>query len=243
MPLKTNKIKKRRVTTLSLPIKHYPLYPSVCPNVTIYILCYSENILNTAQEYYKIYHWAKPILIKYQNATFENAFWQQLLDIHEEWKDCEMVGTLAYSANTKIDIGRVHNIIVNRLYVNKAYWHFKTTNKKIEGNWMDKIHPKFMELWNDMLHELSLETTVDNHCNYWMCTPELMLKFIDWVTTQFIPIIMGHPLAMIDSKYPGSVPREQRIKRWGLNYYPLLPFVMERMNKCFFDKELQNNII
>ena len=73
------------------------------PNIKIYILCHDQTALESSNFKYSNYYWANPILMKYQDASFENAFWKQLLEIKDEWINCEMVGTLSSKFDIKIN--------------------------------------------------------------------------------------------------------------------------------------------
>jgi hypothetical protein len=116
-------------------------------NVIIYILCYSEETFNIAIDIYSRYLWAKPIMLKYQDYTFENAFWKQLLEIKEEWTNCEMVGTLSWNAYQRIDLNNVNKIIINKEYNNKDYVFFFNTYKFVldSNSWVNHIN--FKEIW------------------------------------------------------------------------------------------------
>jgi hypothetical protein len=210
--------------------------PAALPNVKIYVLCHNEERLATAKDIYAPYWWAIPILMKYQDITMENAFWKQLYEIKSDWEDCEMVGTISSKAHKKLMLPLLNSYIKQRLYIKKKHVSFITKNRIIEGTWMNTYHPHFMDIWNDMLKDLELKTTHDNHCNYWMCTPDLMKQFIPWATDVFIPTIMKHKFAMIDSTYTISPLPSYMKEKYGIDYYPLFIFVIERMNRCFFDK-------
>ena len=200
------------------------------PNVCIYILCHTEERLEAAEEIYKIYPWAVPILMTYQDCTFENAFWKQLLEIKEEWADCEMVGVMSYRAFKKIDILRVDKIIRDRSRWSSGYFNFYESSKPLKND-----HPNLMEIINDVLTTVGLPLPPTSYCNYWMCTPEKMLGFIDWFETKLKPAVLAHPLAMTDAKYrAGKLTAEQCQALFGVSFYPHVPFVFERLNKAFF---------
>lgn len=205
----------------------------------IYILCVNQEKYNEAIERYYTYAWAKPIIILNQDYSFENAFWKQLLDIKKEWENCEMVGTLAYSAYKKIDIELVDSIINKKLYVPNSYYNFFDSNITIPNSNTD-THPHFNSIWNDLLKKLKLFHTTENCCNYWMCKPILMENFIYWYLNKCLPVILNNQHALDDANYnnnslnPQTLKQEQLIKLWGKPYYPNFPFILERLNKSFF---------
>lgn len=73
-------------------------------NVIIYVLCFNMTTYEKSKQIYAPYSWARPILMKYQDYTFENAFWKQLLEIRDESKTCDMVGTISHKAYRKLKI-------------------------------------------------------------------------------------------------------------------------------------------
>ena len=204
----------------------------------IYILCHNEEKLHSAITIYKKYWWAKPILMKYQDYSFENSFWLQLLEIQHEWENYNMVGTLSYAAFKKINLTMVDTIITNKLYLPNVYYHFMDSNISIPNNNTTK-HPFFTTIWNDVLTSLKLVTTTENNCNYWMCKPVVMKHFIDWYLNVCLKTLTNHPHIFEDSLYTGedfqnSVNKDRLVKICGKPYYPHYPFVMERLTKTFF---------
>ena len=207
--------------------------------VIIYILCYNEVKYKDALEIYRKYKWAKPIILLNQDYSFENAFWKQLLEIKKEWETNEMVGTLSYSAYKKIDLNIVDKIISKKLYIPNSYYNFFDTNVSIPNS-NTKTHPHFNSIWNDLLLNLKLFPTTENCCNYWMCKPELMEKFIYWYINKCLPELLNNPFILENANYqnnslnPNTLNKEGLINLWGKPYYPNFPFIVERLNKCFF---------
>lgn len=206
--------------------------------VRLYILCHTDEKYESAKKIYQKFSWAHPIRMKYQDCTFENAFWQQLAEIYEEWRDLEMVGTLSFSAHAKIDLSLVDEIIQNKVY-NPLYFHFKSTPVLVEDSVDARGHPHLLEIWSDTLKVLGLETTNECFSNYWMCAPVLMNGFLTWYFLEALPAVIRHPLAFTDAKYSGTLKDSELISLWGEPYYPHVPFIFERLNKCFFDKVIK----
>lgn len=207
--------------------------------IMIYVLCDNDEKYTSAQNIYSSYSWAKPILLKYHDYSFENSFWKQLTEIQGEWETSDMVGTISYSSFKKINLSELNDILIKKLYLPNKYYHFMDSNYPIPNFNTDK-HPHFNKIWFYALDELKLKTTTENCCNYWMCTPLLMKHFISWYTDTCLPTLLKHPLIMEDSKYTGvdwnnTVTKPNLIKLWGKPYYPHFPFVVERLNKCFFE--------
>mgnify|MGYP003924155357 FL=1 len=214
----------------------------------IFILCPSVERLKSIQHMYEPYPWAVPIVIEKQGIELENNFWEQLIGIRSIWENCEMVGTMSNSCYKKINLQEVNNIIINRHYRPNRYHHFMDSNVPIPNNNTQK-HPYFNQIWNDMLKQLNLKTTTENNANYWMCHPILMKKFIIWYTQIMHPTIMEHPYILSDAQYQdewGNHDQDQNspmMKIWGKPYFPHFPFVVERLNKCFFETYYPGDVL
>jgi glycosyltransferase involved in cell wall biosynthesis len=214
-------------------------YTHMCEkNIIIYIICHNEELLNNAFIIYGKYWWAKPILMKYQDYSFENSFWKQLSEMEIDWENCYMIGSLSYSAFKKINLDIVDTIISNNLYIPNVYYHFMDTNIPIP-NFNTEKHPYFNNIWNDVLIDLKLLDTTESNCNYWMCKPSLMKHFIDWYINICSKKLIVHPYIFEDALYTGkdynnSVNKEKLVEMWGKPYYPHYIFIAERLNKSFF---------
>jgi hypothetical protein len=204
-------------------------------NIIIYILCYNQDRVELAKEQYRAYSWAKPLLMKYQDYSFENAVWKQLLEIQDEWISCEFVGTLSFTAKRKINIDTINRRITEGYYTGKPYVNFNCSTRKILEHKGKFHHPNFKEIWCDMLRDLKIEDVNENACNYWMCAPELMVRFIEWHHKVLLPVLLAHPLIFTDAEYGGAMTPKELIELWGQPYYPHVPFILERINKAFFD--------
>ena len=218
-------IKKKNVNPKSLLLNN--------PNIIIYVLCYNLDTYNFSKDYYKRYLWARPILMKYQDYTFENAFWKQLLEISNEWENCEMVGTISHKAYKKINIDDINNIIINKTYFPNKWTSFmKSSNTLFNDTTQISVTSTILTTYMSN----ALNNKVDyklSYCNYWMTTPELMKQFIDWHITICLPTLLKHPLSLDVYKYNGLT-KSELIKIWGRPYYPYIPFILERFNLLFF---------
>jgi hypothetical protein len=211
-------------------------------DVIIYVLCFDTTTYEKSLQIYATYSWAKPIIIKYQDYTFENAFWKQMLEISDEWEKCDMVGTISHKAHTKINIGLVDNIITNKLYLpnNYYYWFYQSTDTLFNDTTIAVNTPdneKCKILINYMSENLNNTTDCTiSFCNYWMTTPMLMKHFINWHINVCLPLLLNHPLCFDKYTYtPSTALSEERlIQLWGKPYYPMIPFVFERINSIFF---------
>jgi hypothetical protein len=209
--------------------------------IKVYILCASPTILARTIPRYARFPWAKPILMKYQDVTFENAFWKQMLELYNEWKDCELVGTMSAFAHLKLRLDHVDRFLKRIASTRIAstriastritYYHFLDKRRPVQSDG----HPNLMRIYHDVLRQLQLRPTSSAHCNYFVCSPEKMVGFIHWFHERLLPAVLAHPLAMTNAHYRGKLKPAQLLALCKVPYYPHVPFVLERMNKCFFD--------
>ena len=204
----------------------------------IYILCHNEENLNHSFVIYEKYSWAKPILMKYQDYSFENSFLIQLSEIEKDWEGYDMIGTLSYSAFKKINLDIVDTIITNNLFEPNVYYHFMDSTVSIPNS-NTKKHPYFDVIWKNALIDLKLLDVTESNCNYFMCKPIIMKYFINWYVNKCSKTLINYPYIFEDALYTGkdysnSVSKEKLIKIWGKPYYPHYIFIAERLNKSFF---------
>ena len=213
-----------------------PIKPAPAPkqaSVRIYILCHNEQRFAQAKSTFANYYWAVPIRMKYQDTTFENAFWKQLDEIKAEWINCEMVGTLSSIAHNKINLKEVNRIISTASMWSTGYYNFYNPDTPLVND-----HPHMLSIINDVCATLKITQPTAAYCNYWMCTPKLMTEFIKWFEERLKPTVMAHPLSLTDARYGGRITKTDLTKYWGKPYYPYAPFVFERLNKAFFSQKL-----
>jgi len=201
-------------------------------DIKIYILCHNEQCFNEAPKIYGKYSWAVPILMTYQDITFENAFWKQLYEMRAEWYNCKMVGTLSFRASKKINLSIIDNIIRDPSKWTSGYYHF--LSKDIPVN--NKQHPNLVTILNDVTRSLRLDMPNENCCNYWMCSPDKMLRFLIWFEEDAYPLVMSHSLSMTNSTYIGSLKKEELLKLGPYPFYTHAPFVFERLFISYFKK-------
>jgi len=198
--------------------------------VRIYILCHNTERFNKAASIYKKYPWAHPILMKYQDCTFENAVWKQLYEIRDEWYNYKMIGTMSFSGYTKVNLDDVDKIVRDPATWAAGFHHFLRTDTPISNT----NHPHLVKIMTDVCRDLELSIPPENYCNYWITSSEKMIKFLIWYEERAYPTVMGHPLIMTDSTYPGSLSKDALMKLCGVPYYPHATFVFERLFLSFF---------
>jgi glycosyltransferase involved in cell wall biosynthesis len=196
--------------------------------VRIYVLCHNETRYQDALIRYSEYPWAVPIRMKYQDYTFENAFWRQLAEIKDEWVACKMVGTVSYTAFKKMNINTIDRIIREQLRLQQDFYHFREVTANKHNN------APLYTIMKDILKDLRMPMPRDAYFNYWMCSPSKMEGFLIWYDTKLKPAVLAHPLSMTDSTYKSSLTVAELKALCGTPYYPQVPFIMERLNICFF---------
>ena len=203
-------------------------------NVIIYVLCYNLEKYEFSKHYYRRYKWARPILMKYQDYTFENAFWKQLMEISNEWETADMVGTISYKAYKKIDLEHMNRLIMNKLYSSKKFMSFMKSNVRLFNDNGHSYH--FKEFIKYISHSLNNKINYKLcYCNYWMTTPELMKQFIDWYTNTCLPLLLKYSYCFHEYPYGrNSLTKPELLKICGRPYYPNFPFILERINLIFF---------
>ena len=191
------------------------------PKYIIYVLCHSEEVFTKAKENYSEYKNLKPILMKYQDDTYENAFWKQLMEIESEWNSLDYVGTISAKANKKINIDKIDQEIKLSFKNNEDFVHFYKTKIPFFHN----AHPYLSKILISVKNELKLNTTrFVWACNYWACRVPKMANFINWNLNVLTPCAQKHPKINFDAKYDKN------------KYYSHLCFVIERLNPCYFLK-------
>ena len=198
----------------------------------IYIICHDQYIYNLALIQYSIYKWAKPIIIKYIDYTFENVIWIKLNEIQSEWENTNIVGILPYFCFKHLNLNIVDNIISKKLYLPKNYYHFNNIHSSIFNN------NNFSKTWRNILNLFDYKESNDNNCYYFICTPLLMKKFIIWYNDICLSKLINNPILLENTNF---IVEKELIKIWSNKYYPIYPFIIERLTKYFFDNLIIDN--
>ena len=202
-------------------------------NNIIYIICHDQYIYNLALIKYSIYKWAKPIIIKYIDSTFENVIWSKMNELKSEWENKNTVGILPYFCFKYLNLNIVDNIITKKLYLPKNYYHFNNIHSSLFNN------NNFNKTWKQILNLFDYKESNDNNCYYFVCTPLLMRKFITWYNDICLNKLINNPNLLDNSNF---IIENELTKIWENKYYPIYPFIIERLNKYFFDNLLIEEI-
>ena len=207
--------------------------------VRIYILCPSLETLAVTTTKFQKYHWACPIVLENQDASFENVFYKQLAEM-DDWDHLDMVGTLSHSAHAKVDVYKIHCYVESGAWKDVDYVHFAWSSKSIDTLSSRTHGPIFSSAWTCLVSSLKENDARDwsppeTLYNYWMCSPSIMKKFIKW-HSRVLDYCFSTPLFMEDANYTGNLSQQQLLQLCGVPYYPIMPFVLERFNVLFFAK-------
>jgi hypothetical protein len=73
--------------------------------ILIYVLCYDDASEELSKQYFQGYTWARIYRIKNQSHLFEGVMYQsELLELYEEWKYVDYVGTISNSILKKMKL-------------------------------------------------------------------------------------------------------------------------------------------
>jgi len=209
----------------------------------IYVLCPDEESLECARKEYTR-PWETPIIIP-QTPWLESIMYvSELMRRRDEWKDMDFVGCIAHTAHTKQS--KIHMI-------DKLMEQAKNDGSDIvtflTGGYRDIVsngaqyHPGFRAAWNDTWRYLGYdpkrmsEPCLAFFCNYWCATPEYMsfyCSMMAYCKYRLERTPAWKSLLWRNANYiQGTIPRDKLQQLFGVPYYPLLPFVIERMICAF----------
>lgn len=196
-------------------------------NVRIYILCHNELRLKYTMAKFGSFYWAVPILMKYTDCTFDNAFWKQLLEIKDEWINCTMVGVISSKVAMNLDLNAVNSVIQEPTQWTDGFYNFKCTDV------IDS--PNTVIIVNHVYNVLYMPIPTQSNINCWMCRPTLMEQFIQWFEDTLKPTVMMHRLIITDPTYRENLIKQKALKLCGTPLHPLASSVIDRLTKVFFD--------
>ena len=168
----------------------------------------------------------------------------------QDWQNQDYIGILPYSICHKQNITKdtdVAKLIRNHFQkagdadVVSFYRRFKASMWKLTR----VCHPKLEGAWVALMsrmgvpYEAALSESIPFYpCSSWAAKPETMKKFIQFAERAMS--IMGtdtkvRTLCFENSTYwtPSCLHHEQLVRIFGVPYYPLFPFIMERL-PCFY---------
>ena len=226
-------------------------------NRILYILCHDDITEQRAISEFKNYEWARVYRLKQQNYLLESVFYiNELLSLYNEWKDCDFVGTLSYKFFERCDIyinlksltriiEQIEKTSINDYDVASfmtfkgGMWNQLPHLEKIVYNTADRCN---MNIKRYNIRKRTLEYVIrpfDSMFffhNYWMCKPDMMLKYIDFFRNKWIPMLEQHPLVWTHCPYNGTLTKERHIQLTNgrASHYTYHAYVNELLPAIFF---------
>lgn len=214
------------------------------PTFKIYVLGYNDvtmqqarqNFANTMGEYYE------PIHI-HTTKYLENIMYKHVLtDRERDWECMSYVGTLAYSAPSKITLPDLHARSIAIQQTNPDVIVLFSSRDRLVDQ-AQRHHPLFTELWCKILGRLgysrgdALNPGVPTYfSNFWLAKPRWMREYMDFYKrAEQVMDSVGELQDMLyaNSRYGGKMTKERCMEVFGRPYYPYHPFICERL-PCFF---------
>jgi hypothetical protein len=220
----------------------------------IYVLAPDEDTLLAAKDRY-VDPIFRPILLPQTPYLESYMYTDWLMDHEDEWKDEDWVGCIAHRAHTKqpriFDIREVMETATTQGAECCAFMYRGDPLLSTAERW----HPGFREAWMAAWRSAGWDTPMHTaliqqeslmlsfYCNYWAASPRLMRMYCELMGRLRVAIDADATLRETlwrDSNYTGrgqeiaSIPEDKCMALWGVPYYPMVVFVMERMPCVFF---------
>lgn len=202
----------------------------------IYVICYNDESEKIANEQFSKYEWARVLRLEEQNHLFEGiVYTKYLLELYNEWKDHDFVGTISYSILKKIPESRLIHIVdtIRSESHDAAFFHVDSSD------WF-YCHPGFVkaiyyQLVNDLLPPHSPPTNWGLY-SCWMAKPYLMLSYISFFNNIWLPKLEAHPEVWKNAEYGGGrLSKEHLLKLTKyVEHYPCHAFINERLPYQYF---------
>jgi hypothetical protein len=228
--------------------------------ILVYVLCPTEDAFVAASDEYEPFEWAKPIMLPQDQPYLENHMYVSYLMQHEStWMDVDWVGCIAWSASKK----QPHVKHVAKVCADASSNDSDFVALMYRGDPLVRTaehwHPGFTRAWrvawacigwNDT--EMVVSDAIPSfYCNYWVSSPAIMRKYCRMMA-YFVQQIDASPdvrrVLWKDSGYHergteiAKMTTDECLDRFGVEYYPMVIFVMERMI-CLFASKVAKNIV
>ena len=230
----------------------------------IYVLCYDDQSEKIARTDFEKYWWARIYRIpeEAQNHLFEGVMYTtELIKVYDEWKDKAYVGTISYKLVERSKY--LSNTFEEILYHIETTPPIRDNIVSLAGkflglefNSVNYCEEVFLDTCNSiglpirrgissipfsLFNKNRVKFKYDIHkcgCiffNHWMTSPYWMLKYIHFFNNMWLPTIEYHHHIWNNSGYQGSMTKEKLLKLTKkVDYYPLHPFINERVVSLFF---------
>jgi hypothetical protein len=205
-------------------------------NRILYILCHDDTTEQRALAEFKNYNWARVYRLQNQNYLLESLFYvDQLLNLYDEWKDKDFVGTLSYKFFERVrayECAKIKSLdrileqiektspteydVVSFMTLKGGLWGELPHLEQIVHNTAESCRMNILKGYNVVTRKKVYTTTPFQSWfffhNYWMCTPALMLQYISFFKYQWLPALERHPLVWTHCPYAGALSRERYLE-------------------------------
>jgi glycosyltransferase involved in cell wall biosynthesis len=214
-------------------------------DILIYVIYFDDNTYRMVEKY-KNYNYIK-LINNAPTKYFESSIFKYMLINKQEWVDKDYVGIVAYSPERKIGkkIEEIYDILIKMIAKNNCdLITFFDAQISLDKS----FHGKLKEIYDYTLSILGLTCPIDYsliplfYSNYWMTTPDWMLKYIDFVLNYIAQLenkndLFLQELVNSDAGYhAGQLTSDQLLKMTEFPYYTNHSFVVERLPCIFFWK-------
>ena len=215
--------------------------------IIIYILCYDDNTEEFSKTYFKHYDWARIHRIKNQSHLFEGVMYQtELLELYDEWKDVDYVGTISHSFFKKMKIEELllmlntsnplsHDVVIFKSFASDLFHLHSNPDLK----------RAYQEIYRQTM-PFRFSRTIQRYSiyNYWMAKPTFMLRYIQFFNNTWLPVVEKHHLIWNNAGYLDEKLSPEALNKLTkrVSHYPMHPFVNERIPIPFF-KEINARIL
>lgn len=211
----------------------------------IYVLGYDPFTVREAKICFHNKSWANIISIdttKYlENIMYDN--W--LLDHKKDWIEHKYVGTFSWRTCTKIEIPNlipdlIESIDADVVAFSFAYYGLLENAIKSHGEVFKRTWYNILTRLNFTDQQIFDPTIKPFYCNFWMAKPNVMLEYIDFFARLKNIIENTQEIQedlLSESNYTNYVTKNRLNKIYGRPYYPILPFILERIPCIFFHQK------
>jgi hypothetical protein len=214
--------------------------------ILIYILGYNNETLNSANELFGSYKWAKIIILP-ASILFENYMYDKwLLEHYEEWKDYDYIGTLSWRVKDKIVLPDIEKMAI--FLKNNDIFDVVPFFVIDDKNWINDIDRR--QPYNNIILKLLFQKLgfpndymknnfIQFYCNYWITRPKIMKEYIDFFHKCKEIIDNDVEIQKYIWKYVeynSTLDDASILKIFGRSSFSSHPFVYERIPFLFMHK-------
>jgi hypothetical protein len=218
--------------------------------IVCYVLCANNDLLEESIERWRDHECMRPILLP-QTPYLENVMYiSELMARRDEWEDADWVGCVSSKVESKQPmIRRIRDICTEATKNDSDFIALLYRGDPLISA-AERWHPGFTRCWLAVWQAIGWNSTdmllrddiPSFYANYWLSKPAFMDEYCAQMRytvqrVQTIPVL--RELCYRDSSYShrgveiASITPEKCMELFGVGYYPVLIFVLERMICCF----------